>query len=164
LNPIDPEAWEDHELLRRLVSDITLEWTPGSRVHYHQRSAHWVAAAVIEAVSGADFRGFLRERLLEPAGLQQHIYVGLPLEENARAADTHMASADGSQHVRNVADDTPSAGPGHTRHWRDRHRDGLGRLVPDAAERRPRQRQADPVAAPGRVRHAQLTGERGTGT
>ena len=107
LNPIDPEAWEDHELLRRLVSDITLEWTPGSRVHYHQRSAHWVAAAVIEAVSGTDFRGFLRERLLEPAGLQQHIYVGLPLEENARAADTHMASADGSQHVRNVTDDTP---------------------------------------------------------
>ncbi|MBK8738087.1 MAG: beta-lactamase family protein [Betaproteobacteria bacterium] len=144
LNPIDPKAWEDHELLRRLVCDITLEWTPGSRVHYHQRSAHWVAAAVIEAVSGTDFRGFLRERLLEPAGLQQHIYVGLPLEENARAADTHMASADGSQQSVTSRMTPGVPGRGHTRHWRDRHRDGLGRLVPDAAERRPRrQRQAD---------------------
>src|ERR1700742_2185422 len=27
-----PEAWEDHQLLKRLVCDYTLEWTPGSRL------------------------------------------------------------------------------------------------------------------------------------
>ena len=44
-------AWEDHELLRRTVSAFTLEWTPGSRVYYHGRAAHWVAAVLIEALT-----------------------------------------------------------------------------------------------------------------
>ena len=78
MNPIDPLAWEDHGLLRRLVCDIALEWAPGTRVHYHRRSAHWVAAVLIEALGGMDFRAFLRKRLLEPVGLQREIYVGLP--------------------------------------------------------------------------------------
>ena len=52
-----PEAaWEDHELLRSVVSDFRLEWTPGSRVHYHGLAAHWVAAIVIEAITGMDYR------------------------------------------------------------------------------------------------------------
>jgi CubicO group peptidase (beta-lactamase class C family) len=37
---VPPQAWEDHDLLRRTVCSFTLEWTPGSRVHYHSRSAH----------------------------------------------------------------------------------------------------------------------------
>src|SRR6185437_1030542 len=48
---LPPAAWEDHQLLRRLVSDFTLEWTPGSRVEYHRLAAHWVAAVLIEAVT-----------------------------------------------------------------------------------------------------------------
>ncbi|MGH7324207.1 MAG: serine hydrolase domain-containing protein, partial [Candidatus Rokuibacteriota bacterium] len=38
---VPKEAWEDHELLRRTVCAFTLDWTPGSRVHYHSRAAHW---------------------------------------------------------------------------------------------------------------------------
>ena len=45
---IPEAAWTDHELLRRTVCGITLEWTPGSKVHYHPVAAHWVAAAIIE--------------------------------------------------------------------------------------------------------------------
>src|SRR5207247_10297843 len=48
---IPKEAWADHDLLRRLVCNFTLEWTPGSRVHYHGASAHWTAAVLIEAVT-----------------------------------------------------------------------------------------------------------------
>src|SRR5690606_11170944 len=46
---VTPEAWEDHEQLRRQVCDFALEWEPGSRVHYHPASAHWTAAVLIEA-------------------------------------------------------------------------------------------------------------------
>ena len=36
-----PKAvWEDHDILRKTVCAFTLEWTPGSRVHYHSMAAH----------------------------------------------------------------------------------------------------------------------------
>src|SRR5215475_9009318 len=37
-------AWTDHDLLRRAVCGFALEWTPGSRVFYHGRAAHWASA------------------------------------------------------------------------------------------------------------------------
>ncbi len=84
-----PEAaWEDHELLRRSVCDFTLEWTPGSKVQYHGASAHWVAAVLIEAVTGRDFRQVIRAELLDPLGLAD-IFVGVPEGEQGRCADFH---------------------------------------------------------------------------
>ena len=82
-------AWEDHELLRRVVSDFTLEWTPGSRVHYHSRAAHWVAAVLIEALSKTDYRVFIREQVAEPLGLGEELFVGLPDAQHGRAVDMH---------------------------------------------------------------------------
>ena len=38
---VPEEAWDDHEMLRSVVSDFRLEWTPGSKVHYHGLAAHW---------------------------------------------------------------------------------------------------------------------------
>src|SRR5436309_5450375 len=66
---VPPAAWEDHELLRRSVCGFTLEWTPGSRVHYHRGAAHWVAAVLIEALTKTDYRAFIREHIAEPLGL-----------------------------------------------------------------------------------------------
>jgi CubicO group peptidase (beta-lactamase class C family) len=92
-------AWEDHELLRRTVCGFTLEWTPGSRVHYHRLAAHWTAAALIEAVTKTDFRAFIRETIVEPLGLGRDLFVGLPDAEHARASDMHEPAAAGG-HVR----------------------------------------------------------------
>lgn len=89
-------AWEDHELLRRTVSAFTLEWTPGSRVHYHSRAAHWVAAVLIEALSKTDYRAFIREQVLEPLGLGDELFVGLPDASHDRAADMHEPAATGA--------------------------------------------------------------------
>jgi CubicO group peptidase (beta-lactamase class C family) len=86
-------AWEDHELLRRAVCGFTLEWTPGSRVHYHGRAAHWVAAVLIESLSKTDYRAFIREQVIEPLGLGQELFVGLPDAEHARAVDMHEPGA-----------------------------------------------------------------------
>ena len=85
-----PEAaWEDHELLRGVVSDFRLEWTPGSKVHYHGLAAHWIAAVLIEAVTGTDYRDHIRESLLEPLGLDEQIFVGVSEEADERCADVH---------------------------------------------------------------------------
>ena len=93
-------AWEDHELLRRTVSAFTLEWTPGSRVHYHGRAAHWVAAVLIEALSKTDYRAFIREQVIEPLGLGDELFVGLPDARHDRAVDMHEPAATGAGQVR----------------------------------------------------------------
>jgi CubicO group peptidase (beta-lactamase class C family) len=93
-------AWEDHELLRRTVCGFTLEWTPGSRVHYHGRAAHWTAAALIEALTKTDYRVFIRDQVIEPLGLGRDLYVGLPDREHARAVDMHEPGPDGRGHVK----------------------------------------------------------------
>lgn len=97
---VPPAAWEDHDLLRRCVCDFTLEWTPGSRVHYHRLAAHWTAAVLIETLAGTDYRTFIHDRVIEPLGLGHELYVGLPDREHKRAADMHAPAADGSRPAR----------------------------------------------------------------
>jgi CubicO group peptidase (beta-lactamase class C family) len=97
---VPKEAWTDHELLRRVVCGFTLEWTPGSRVHYHPLAAHWTAAALIEAVTKTDYRAFIREHVVEPLGLGREIYVGLPDAEQGRAVDMHEPAADTGRQVK----------------------------------------------------------------
>jgi CubicO group peptidase (beta-lactamase class C family) len=93
-------AWEDHELLRRTVCGFTLEWTPGSRVHYHGLSAHWTAAALIEALAKTDYRVFIRENVMEPLGLGDELYVGVPDAAQSRCVDMHEPSPEGTRQVK----------------------------------------------------------------
>src|SRR5713101_6618385 len=93
-------AWDDHDLLRRTVCGFTLEWTPGSRVHYHGLAAHWTAAALIEALTKTDYRLFIRDQVLGPLGLGGELYVGLPDREHGRAADMHEPAPDGRRQVK----------------------------------------------------------------
>ena len=91
---VPDEAWEDHDLLRRVVSDFSLEWTPGSKIHYHGTSAHWVLAAVIEAHSGADYRDSIRG-ILEFVGLDDDIFVGVSEDVDHRCADIYAPDENG---------------------------------------------------------------------
>ena len=92
---VTPAVWTDHAELRTQVCNFTLEWTPGSRLHYHARTALWVAATLIEVVSGIDYRDFLRQRIIEPLGLARDIFVGMPDAEQNRAAVIYEPGADG---------------------------------------------------------------------
>ena len=96
---VTPAVWTDHAEMRKQVCNFTLEWTPGTRLYYHGRSALWVAAALIETVSGIDYRDFLRQRILEPLGLARDIYVGMPDAEHTRAASMYEPDASGKQHA-----------------------------------------------------------------
>lgn len=107
-NGVMPEAaWDDHELMKRCVCDYTLEWTPGTRVHYHSAAAHWTAAMLIESITGRDFRDYIREAVIEPLGLGRELYVGLPDSEHGRAADIHEPSPETGKPV--ILEDRNSA-------------------------------------------------------
>jgi CubicO group peptidase (beta-lactamase class C family) len=86
-------TWADHKKMRAEVSDISLEWTPGSRLQYHSRAAHLVQAMVIEAVTGHDYRDVIRTRVLAPLGLDNDIFVGVPEAQQSRCADTYGPEA-----------------------------------------------------------------------
>ena len=94
---VSSAGWTDHKEMRRQVCDFTLEWKPGSRLQYHTKAAHWTAATLIEAVSGMDYREFLRQRIIEPLGLARDIFVGLPDAEHGRAVTMHEPVLDGGQ-------------------------------------------------------------------
>jgi CubicO group peptidase (beta-lactamase class C family) len=88
-------AWSDHARMREGVCDFSLEWTPGSKVAYHGLSAHWVLATLIEALTGRDFRDYLRETILAPIGLAGEIVVGLSPADDARVSDMHEPDPQG---------------------------------------------------------------------
>ena len=94
---VTPAVWTDHAEMFKQVCNFTLEWTPGTRLHYHGRSALWVAAALIETVSGMDYRDFLRQRIIEPLGLANDIFVGMPDAQQSRAATMYEPGAGGAQ-------------------------------------------------------------------
>ena len=104
---VPKQAWEDHDLLKRAVCGYTLEWTPGSRVVYHGRSAHWAAAALIEQLTKTDYRAFIRDHIVDPLGLTGDIYVGVPDAEHGRTVDMHEPSADGTRQVRRAEENNP---------------------------------------------------------
>jgi CubicO group peptidase (beta-lactamase class C family) len=67
--PFDPLLWDDRDARLARFASWRLNWAPGSRFEYHPTSAHWVLAAVIEEVTGQDWRTFVVERVLDPQGL-----------------------------------------------------------------------------------------------
>ena len=92
---VGPDAWADHKRLREVVCDFPLEWSPGSKVHYHGQTAHWTLGVLIEALTGQDFRDVIRETVAEKLGLGNELFVGLPDSEFGRAADMHEPLSNG---------------------------------------------------------------------
>ncbi len=105
---VTPEAWSDHDLLRRQVCDFQLEWVPGSRVHYHPSAAHWTASVLIEALTGKDFRTFVHDRIVTPLGLSDEIMVGVPEASQTRCAEMYDPDSKGSMVPRQ-----PECSPAH---------------------------------------------------
>src|SRR5580658_4675863 len=88
-NNVTKATWTDHARMRAEVCDFALDWTPGSKLQYHGQAAHLVQAMVIEAVTGQDYRDVIRKRVIEPLGLGNDIFVGVPTQQQNRCADTY---------------------------------------------------------------------------
>jgi CubicO group peptidase (beta-lactamase class C family) len=105
---VPPDAWADHGRLAEVVCDFAIEWTPGSKVHYHGLSAHWTAGVVIEAVTGQDFRDFIRENVIEPIGLGNDLFMGVSRpSELARVSDMHVPPPAGGAAQKDAEANTP---------------------------------------------------------
>jgi CubicO group peptidase (beta-lactamase class C family) len=91
---VTPRAWEDHTLLRQEVCDFTLECAPGTQVKYHSAAAHWVQAVLIEAVTGQDYRQYIRDQVTQPLGLHG-LWVGVPEALHERLAGAYERTASG---------------------------------------------------------------------
>ncbi len=104
-------AWLDHKKMREEVSDFSLEWTPGSAMAYHGRSAHTTMAMIMEAVTGQDFRDVIRDKVIAPLGLSDDIFVGVPPEQHDRCADMYYPS--GNEMPYDNSADLRSAGLPH---------------------------------------------------
>ena len=83
---VPADVWQDHARVMQTVCAFDLQWTPGSRVHYHGLSAHWVLAMVIEAVTSMDFRDAVTQLVIEPLGLAHDLFMGLPAAQAHRLA------------------------------------------------------------------------------
>jgi CubicO group peptidase (beta-lactamase class C family) len=67
--PLGPARWASPARRLEAFTNWHLNWEPGSSYEYHPTSAHWVLAAIIDAVTGADYRDVVAERVTTPAGL-----------------------------------------------------------------------------------------------
>ena len=105
---VGPEAWGNPEKLRHIVCNFAPEWPAGSRLQYHPSAAHWVSAALINELTGQDYRTYIRERVIAPLGLADELYVGLPAAQHVRAADMQETDAAGTMQNR-----MPECGPAH---------------------------------------------------
>lgn len=82
---MNPHYWNDPDKRLEVFASWQLEWEPGSLYAYHQVSAHWILAEVIERATGCDYRAFLTERILEPLGLTK-LRIGVPVSEQGDIA------------------------------------------------------------------------------
>lgn len=78
--PMGSPEWATSEGRRRRMRGWRCNWDPGTAYEYHASSAHWVLAEIIEAVTGADFRQVVTDRVLVPHGLDR-FQLGVPRAE-----------------------------------------------------------------------------------
>jgi CubicO group peptidase (beta-lactamase class C family) len=77
---LDLDTIHDRQARVRQMEQWRLDWEPGSQYAYHGLSAHYVLAELVERVTGADHRTALRERVLDPLGLDR-LELGVPVED-----------------------------------------------------------------------------------
>jgi CubicO group peptidase (beta-lactamase class C family) len=67
----------DRELRVAEMQEWTLEYEPGTQYAYHGLSGHWLLAELVQRLTGDDYRAALRERVLDPLGLER-LELGVP--------------------------------------------------------------------------------------
>ena len=76
---LDLATVADREARVRQMEQWRLEFEPGTAFGYHALSAHWVLAELVARVTGSDHREALRQRVLDPLGLDR-LELGVPGE------------------------------------------------------------------------------------
>ena len=88
---IDPDLWMDPPALMAALATQKPLWTPGTACGYHAMTYGYIAAALVERVSGRTIGTILREDICEPLGIDFH--VGLPDDQHGRCAIEQLPSS-----------------------------------------------------------------------
>lgn len=83
-----PSVGNSRDERLRCMASWTLEWTPGQHYEYHPTSAHWIQAALIDELTGSDFRDVIQQRLTARIGLPR--ILGIPANEQASCAHAFL--------------------------------------------------------------------------
>lgn len=73
------------EICRRLTTMSPTD-TPGGKCHYHGLSYAWLLGEAAARVAGKPFAQVIQEQVIQPLGLQQEMFFGLPVASDSRAA------------------------------------------------------------------------------
>lgn len=152
---VEPDTWENHTRLREAVCDFTLDWEPGAKVFYHRGASHWVQAMLIEAVTGQDYRQYIREHLLDPLGLHG-LHVSVPDELHDRLSRAYARTETGHELLADR--NSPAHARRYSRQWRVCHCRRPGDVLPDAIAPGCPQRRPVSRASDGAVRDVQPHG------
>ena len=76
---LELDSLHDRDARVRQMEQWTLDWEPGTQYAYHGLSAHHVMAELVERVTGTDHRTALRQRVLDPLGLDR-LELGVPVQ------------------------------------------------------------------------------------
>ncbi|HEX9236490.1 MAG TPA: serine hydrolase domain-containing protein, partial [Actinomycetota bacterium] len=87
--PMHPLEGGTREERVRRFEQWWLDWEPGTRFEYHPSSAHWVLAHLIQAVTGDDYRSWIKQRVISPFGLRR-LELGAPRAEQEDVLDVRM--------------------------------------------------------------------------
>ena len=86
--PLGAPEWATPEGRRAAFARWRLNWEPGTACEYHPTSAHWVLSAIIENVTGRDYRDVVQERVTGPCGLPR--VLGIPLDQQEGIAELEI--------------------------------------------------------------------------
>lgn len=101
--PFGVLEWPDRARRLERFASWRLEWEPGSQVEYHATSASWVLAELIERACDVPYTECIRSRVLEPLGLGDSLFVGLPEDTNSRVAEVvHVGEAPSAAELDNL--------------------------------------------------------------
>jgi CubicO group peptidase (beta-lactamase class C family) len=80
-----PPHWNTHESRLGVYPRWKLDWEPGTKFMYHATSAHWVLMDILTKLTGVDHREYIKQRILEPIGLE-HFALGMTPDEQTNLA------------------------------------------------------------------------------
>lgn len=83
--PLGPPAWSTRDGREAAFAKWRLDWEPGTQFTYHATAAHWVLAALIEAVTGNSHTDEVQKRVTDPAGLPRMLGLATGAAQDAIA-------------------------------------------------------------------------------
>jgi CubicO group peptidase (beta-lactamase class C family) len=81
----DPASFADLEGLAAGLAGAAPQWEPGTTLASHSLSVGWLLAETVRRASGREIAEVVRTEIVEPLG--GDCWIGLPLEQQARAAE-----------------------------------------------------------------------------